>query len=107
MISDMPLRWAVIYSLGAAAGAVGFYMIYWPQMLFPVLRGPLPENWPIYLTSQVLVLGVIWATFAASLRGARWQSPVAIALAVAFLASLYPLAVQLAYIGNQYLRWRT
>jgi hypothetical protein len=107
LVSDVPLRWAVVYSIGAAAGAVGFYMVYWPQMLIPGRWNvPAIQNTPIFVAGQVIGLATIWITFAATLRGARWRSPIAIALAVAVAASLYPVAQQVIYLAGEYLRFR-
>jgi hypothetical protein len=111
LISDLPLRWAVLYSLGATAGAVGFYMVYWPQLLIPGKWAvPAVQNVRLFVAGQALSLLAIWATFAAALapglRRGGWRRPVLWLSLLVLLATAYPVAVQVVWLASQWIKFR-
>jgi hypothetical protein len=80
LVSEVALLWPVVYSVGTAAGAIGFYMVFWPQLLYgPGARAPQPELVAFYIGGQVVSWLTIWATLLAvvvrSLLTAWWRRP--------------------------------
>jgi hypothetical protein len=107
LISDVPLRWAVVYSIGATAGAVGFYMVYWPQILLPGRWAvPATQNAGVFVAGQAIAMLTFWVTLGATLRAGRWQHPVVWVLAAIVLATLVPVGQQLVYLTGEWLKFR-
>ncbi|HEV8637847.1 MAG TPA: glycosyltransferase 87 family protein, partial [Chloroflexota bacterium] len=111
LVSDLPLRWAVLYSLGATAGALGFYLVYWPQILVPGRwTVPAVQNVGFFVAGQATSLLATWATFGAALapglRGRAWRNPLLWVALLAFLAAARPVAIQVAWLAGEWLKFR-
>jgi hypothetical protein len=109
LLSGLSPLWALWYGVAAAAGAVGFYMVYWPQMILgPPWRGPMPENATIFVVGQALAwLGIVTTWVASVGRGflaLRHSWPARVAL-LATLVAGYPVAAQVIWFASEWLRW--
>jgi hypothetical protein len=109
LIAGMSPLWAIWYGLTASAGAVGFYMVYWPQMILgPPWRGPMPENAGIFVGGQALAwIGILSTWLAALGRGLltiRRSWLAALALVVTLVAG-YPFATQVVWFTLEWLKW--
>ena len=109
LLSGLSPLWAIWYGFAAAAGAVGFYVVYWPQMILgPPWRGPLPENALIFVVGQALCwLGILTTWLASIGRGfltlrRSWLALIALLLT---LAAAYPVAAQVVWFSREWLRW--
>jgi hypothetical protein len=62
LLSDVPLRWSIAYSVGVSVGAVTFYLVYWPAIILGSAGqgGPWPQFIPLYDAGEV----VSWLTIA-------------------------------------------
>jgi hypothetical protein len=109
LLSGLSPLWAIWYGFAAAAGAVGFYMVYWPQMILgPPWRGPLPENAIIFVVGQALGwLGILTTWLASVGRGflTLRRSWLALIALLVTLAAAYPVAGQVAWFTSEWLRW--
>jgi hypothetical protein len=66
---------------------------------------PATQNAPVFVVGQAGALITFWITLAATLRGGRWRHPVVAVLAIAVLASLYPVSQQLLYLAREWLKF--
>ena len=111
LLSDLPLRWAVIYSLGATAGAVGFYLVYWPQLVVPgQWEVPAVQNVGFFIAGQAVALLATWATLGAALapglRRRAWRNPLIVAALLAVLVTAIPVGSQVGWLAAEWLKFR-
>jgi hypothetical protein len=84
LVGGAPLVIPVMYALGTAVGAIGFYMLYWPPLLFGAAAPTINFSaGPQFLFGEVVSLVVMTIAYVATvfsgLRGARWRGRAVIA----------------------------
>jgi hypothetical protein len=106
LLGDLSLRWSVLYALGTAAGVVGFYAVYWPQLLSGHASDPVMGNSGQYIAGQCASLAAIWGCFGAlwpTLRRKVFRKPAVQATSLLVLASSVPVA---RLVGSLVQSWR-
>jgi hypothetical protein len=111
LLSDLPLWWAVVYNLTASAGAIGFYLVYWPQMVLPGQWKVIPvvEHVPYFVVGQIVSwLGIVATWFASIGRVAlrRWREPLVVAAAAVTIGAAYPVVAQISWFAGEWLKFQ-
>lgn len=111
LLADLPLWWAVVYSLTATAGAASFYLVYWPQMIVPGpwKTTPVVENVPYFVAGQIVSwLGILaaWLASIGRVPVRRWRDPLILIAALAALAAIYPVVGQITWFASEWLKFQ-
>lgn len=71
LLADLPLSWAIVYSIATATGAIGFYLVFWPQIiLVPASQGG-PQFAVGYLAGEIVAWLGVAVTYAATIGRPR------------------------------------
>jgi uncharacterized membrane protein len=109
-LSGLPILLVSLYGVGTAAGAIGFYSVYWPRMIGLPFNSVQPQHASAFVAGQVIEYITIIATFIGTLGRAatsRAAPPLLIMLAsVVVLAAAFPVVTYLVQFAQEWIKFR-
>ncbi len=111
LVANVSLVLPILYAIGTALGAIGFYLVYWPAMILPAtqIRPPALQFVPAFVVTQIVSWLVMLSTCVGTLRPpamsriSRWiflLSLIAIALAAR------PIVDQMTWYITEWIKFR-
>jgi hypothetical protein len=112
LLSDVALIWSVIYGVGVTIGAIGYYLVYWPQIILGSAGngGPWPAFATTYVEGEVIswvtILVVFFVTIGRPRSAGRWWRPAVTVASLACAIAAYPVLGQIAWLTAEWIKFR-
>jgi hypothetical protein len=73
LLGELSVGWAILYGVGVALGAIGFYRVFWPELILGAGAAGGPGFAPMYLAGEVVAMIAIVATLVVAVGRPRGQ----------------------------------
>lgn len=111
LLGELPLVWTVIYSLGVSAGAIGFYRVFWPELILGAGASGGPTFASDYLIGEIIALVVILATLVATVGRPRGLGQTGLAIVGIFsfvaLVTAIPVIQQCLWLAGEVVKYHS
>ncbi|MBM4416726.1 MAG: DUF2029 domain-containing protein [Chloroflexi bacterium] len=111
LVANVSLALPILYAIGAALGAIGFYLVYWPAMILPAtqIRPPALQFVPTFVATQVVAWLVMISMCVGTLRPpamtrvSRWLFYLCL---VAIALAARPIVDQMNWYITEWIKFR-